>query len=331
MPPPPPTSIGYGRPPASGGYGRPPAPASGIPPRAYGQPPAPAGAPASAGIPPRPASAGRPASTGRPVAPPPPKYRPEPKPQKSVKRRVELGEDPAKLAERKAEERRPWLVWILSGVAALTAVSLVVALFMNLNAPTQPPAPTSSAANPQASGTPQSTWATSSPQTVAAGSLVPITVDAKFEPGITFVGPTPGGRWVQDTSGQTRDPNSVQIYDSATHEQILFTHSTMDSKRYTDEDLTRSSLETAYQGFVDEPEMEGEPFVWVLKGKDGTQLELLAQKMTWWDGTEAFVLTRLMPQSDARIEITVIAKPGAFDDPNSAISRKLSEITFTVP
>lgn len=305
---------GYGQPgngqpgfgePASAPYGqRPAAPG-------YGQPAA--------------AAPARPAALRQPTfAPPPPRFRPEPEaPKTAVARRAtELGEDPTIRAERK----RPWLAWALAGVAGVAAIALVVGLLMNLGSTGQPEAPT---ITPQAeeSSAPTSTRPASNPVAAQPG-LIPITQDVKFEPGIQWVGPSTSG-WRTDTSS-TRDPNAVNIEDPSTGAMIYFTYTGMDSQAYTDEDLTRSQLETAAQGFVSEPKPEGEPFSYIVHGQGGYDLELLAQKVTWGFGDDAWVITRLMPQSDSRVDITVVATETAFENPNSSLNRKLAEITFNV-
>lgn len=258
-------------------------------------------------------------------APPPPRFRPQPEEPKaaSTRREFELGEDPTITAERK----RPWLAWVLAGVAGVAAIALVVGLIANLGGTSGDPAAPSITAQAEQTAAATSTRPPSNP-VVAQPGLIPITQDVKFVPGIQWTGPS-AGTWRQQT-GSTRDPNYIEIEETGTGNLIAFTYSGMDSAAYTDEDLTRSQLQSANQGFVSTPDVSGEPFSYVVHGQNGYDLELLAQKMSWGYGSDAWVITRLMPQSDSKVEITVVGSESAFTNPNSSLSRKLAEITFTV-
>ena len=289
------------------------------------------------GMPPRPNQVpGAPRPAG--FTPPPPRFREEraENPLERLRAKQAEAAKDAELAEAPKERSfRPWMAWTLAGVAGAVALALVLGITLG-SAPTTPPPQAAGTSGPAATPTAPATSTFQPPTPVAAapGALIPITQDVQFAQGISFVAPTVTTGWTENTELTTRDPNGIALKDSAGMNAITFTHSTLDSKHYRDEDLTRSALLSAPQSFVNQPDLVGEPVSYTLQGSGGYQLELLAQKMQWggWaGGQDAYVITRYMPQSDARVEIVVLCPTGDFDNPNSKIRKKLAEISFTTP
>lgn len=313
-------------------------PQRGFPPTAQGQHPARPGfgVPQPQGIPPR-MNAPQQGAPRPAFAPPPPRFR-EVQDERPLDRlraqQAEAAKD-AELAEAPKERSfRPWMAWTIAGVAALAAIALVVGITLG-SAPTMPSAqPGGTNGSTPTAAPATSTFQAPSPAAAAPGALIPITQDVKFEQGITFKGPMASAGWSQDSELTTRDPNAIALHDAKSVNAITFTHSTFDSKSYRDEDVTRSALGSAPANFVNPPSIVGEPTSYTLNGQGGYQLELLAQKMQWGgfsSGQDAVLITRYMPQSDAKVEIIIVCPSGDFENPNSKIRQKLNEITFTTP
>lgn len=241
-------------------------------------------------------------------------------------RRRELGVDPA--VER-GSRRRVW-PWLLGAAGTLAVIGLVVGLLVaSFTAPAASPVGVASdgpVAQPPAD--PNSTLPTSSPVAPAAGATIPITSDVSFPGGITFVMPQPG-TWTPSTS--ERQPDAVTLRDPDTGSYLQFIQTTQPAGHYRDEDLTRSILNRAASNFTGSPQNVGEPTGYYVSGA-GYRLELLAQRIEWSSGsTVALLITRVMPNANANMQIFVIADASLIDNPSSSLWQKLGELTFTVP
>ncbi|WP_146080315.1 hypothetical protein [Pseudoclavibacter sp. RFBG4] len=310
---------------ASGGFGAPgQAPAPGRPP-APGQPQRPGQFPGQpqTGIPGQAPFVQAPPSH-LPAGAPPPRYAPQQQATPQPRRR-ELGEDP----ELQKQRRRPVGLLLGVGISGVAIVALVVGLVMAFSSPNDPTIPVGGADPNAATSTPvpTSTLMPAAPQDAAPG-FIPITTDVVFPNGITVVNPPLGG-WEQDIS--ERQPNLYILSDPASGAYFSIAQENLHKSEYRDEDMTRSELNSASLQFTAKPEAVGDPVPLVLKGADGYELELLAQRLRWSDGSEGMMASRYMPSTGTKITILANAWSGELDDPNSRISQKVAEITFTTP
>lgn len=257
---------------------------------------------------------------------PPSRYTPPP-PQHHEPRRRELGTDPTL----EGPPRKTWLPWLLGGIGAAVVIGLVITfIVVSFSAPNVTQADPTTQPDPvtEPSANPDSSFGTAQPQEPAQGARIPITTDVSFPDGMTFVPPNPGD-WFSSTS--ERQPDAVIMEDPKTGSYIQVLETAQQPSTYRDEDLTRSFLNTAEQGFTGNPSNVGDPTSWYVSGA-GYELELLVQRVEWdYDDTVAFVASRFMPNTGSTIQIYVIAEAQYVDDPNSPLWNKLNELSFTVP
>ncbi|KAB1637135.1 hypothetical protein [Pseudoclavibacter terrae] len=259
-----------------------------------------------------------------PAGVPPPRFAPQQQ-EAAQPRRRELGEDP----ELQKQRKRPVGLLVGIGISGVAIVALVVGLFMAFTSPNDPTIPVGGA-DPQAptsTPVPTSTLMPAAPQDAAPG-YIPITTDVVFPNGITVVNPPVGG-WEQDVS--ERQPNLYILSDPQSGAYFSVAQENLHKSEYRDEDMTRSELNSASLQFTAKPEPIGDPVPLVLKGQGGYELELLAQRLRWSDGSEGMMATRYMPSTGTKITILANAWGGELDDPNSRISQKVAEISFTTP
>ena len=259
-----------------------------------------------------------------PAGAPPPRYAPQQQAAAQPKRR-ELGEDP----ELQKQRKRPVGLLVGIGVSGVAILALIVGLFMAFNSPTDPTIPVGGADPNAATSTPvpTSTLMPAAPQDAAPG-YIPITTDVVFPNGITVVNPPLGG-WEQDVS--ERQPNLYILSDPQSGAYFSVAQENLHKSEYRDEDMTRSELNSASLQFTAKPEPIGDPVPLVIKGQGGYELELLAQRLRWSDGSEGMMATRYMPSTGTKITILANAWGGELDDPTSRISQKVAEIAFTTP
>lgn len=240
-------------------------------------------------------------------------------------KRRELGEDP----ELQKQRKRPIGLLVGIGVSGLAIIALVIGLFAAFNTPSDPTIPVGGAdpQGPASTPIPTSTLMPAAPQEAAPG-YIPITTDVVFPNGITVVNPPLGG-WEQDIS--ERQPNLYILSDPQSGAYFSVAQENLHQSEYRDEDMTRSELNSASLQFTAKPEPVGDPVPLVIQGQGGYELELLAQRLRWSDGSEGMMATRYMPSTGTKITILANAWGGELDDPNSRISQKVAEISFTTP
>lgn len=224
---------------------------------------------------------------------------------------------------------RAGTLWLF-GLAALVVVGLITAVVITSGVQVEPvageraPAPATSA-DPEGSGqlfdVPTST---NSPMTVKPGDTVPITVDAVFSQGLTLVPPKLGD-WQEVTASNRPDQFSARKNGM----QIVVWQTSMFDSGQSDEALSIAQLNRLSDECGGDVGGVSDPDPYMLKGKDGTNLELLRVRADDCEGASIWLLTRAMPKTGTRIYILL----GSYKNIEQAdeLQAKLREVTFTSP
>lgn len=236
-------------------------------------------------------------------------------------------------AHRVVQLRRPTGLFILAVVAALVVVGLGVAAVVTGGrvaqpeaAPTGEPLRFGDETDPADTCTP---LPTTTPEPVRPGTLVPITMNAQFTQGLTVVQPK-SQHW--NKREILNRPGQLSLNDPSYSARFEVWQTGLYTSAQSDQSLTETQLLRIGDECLSQVRTVGKPEKYVLKGRDGTQLELLGQRAVQCDGGEIMMYERLMPHSGTRIHIVLWAEGGeGAVAANAELQRLLSETSFTIP
>lgn len=240
---------------------------------------------------------------------------------------------PEDAASKQVRTKRPVGLMLVAAATVLSVVGLGLAAAFTWGpathpaaAPTGTPLSFGDETDPTETSTP---LPTTKPEKVKAGELVPITMNAQFTEGLTIVAPE-GKGWTEQEIINRPGQSTYNSADFSARYEVWQTG--LYTSAQSDKSLTEAQLLRLQDECLDPISLEGEPEVYVLKGKDGTKLELLGQRATDCDGGEIIMYERLMPHSGTRIHIVLWARGGvgAVED-HEELMKLFKETTFTVP